>query len=594
MPVVGTAGHVDHGKSTLIAALTGIEPDRWEEERRRGLTIDLGFAWMRLPDGRNVSFVDVPGHERFIKNMLAGIEAIDAALFLVAASEGWMPQSEEHLAVLDLLEVQRGVVALTKVDLVDEELADLVEMDVLEQMSGTGAAGWPVVRVAALEGSGLGQIAERLAEALVDHSPEDLGRPRLWIDRSFSIRGAGTVVTGTLLEGGLAVGDRVEIWPGLATARIRGLESHGTAVERVGPGWRVAVNLVGLGRHSPDRGSVLTAPGQWRSTEAFLAAVRPARYVKELSAKGAYHMHAGSGAWPVRFTPLEKGPGSMVAYLEPAVPLRLAMGDRFVLRETGRRMVVGGGRVIDPAPPRSFTKRRKTGKRLEGLVAASPGEQADGLLGERGREDLAVLAAHTRGGAPSEGITALGVAVSPHAVEWMTRRLEDLVGRHHRRHPYQVGIPAARAASELGVEQAILVELTGMHPRLQLDGTAIRDPGSALDPDPCGAPDWIRAQRRLAEGGLLPPPPTALGLEEDLTHALVRVGELVRISSSIFYLPGQVEELLEVASGLAQPFTVSTFRAAAGLSRKFAVPFLEWTDSQGKTRRRGDDRCVVR
>ena len=594
MPVIGTAGHVDHGKSTLIAALTGIEPDRWEEERRRGLTIDLGFAWMRLPSGRQVSFVDVPGHERFIKNMLAGIEAIDAALFLVAANEGWMPQSEEHLAVLDLLEVPQGLVALTKVDLVDEELAELVEMDVVEQMAGTVAARWPVVRVATLQGSGLDRVAEGLDDILADHSPEDLGRPRLWIDRAFTIRGAGTVVTGTLLEGGLAVGDRVEIWPGPGNARIRGLESHGEPVETVGPGWRVAVNLVGLGRRSPERGSVLTGPGQWRSTRSFLASVRPARYVQELSAKGAYHLHAGSGAWPVRFTPVEKGPGNIVAHLEPAVPLRLAMGDRFVLRETGRRMVVGGGRVIDPAPPRTFARRRRWGRRLAGLAASPPEEQADALLAARGREELGVLAAHTRGGVPSEGVVAAGVAVSGDRAESITARLEDLVGDHHRRHPFQLGMPAARAASELGIEQAILVELTGAHPRLHLDGTVIRDPGSATDPDPSRSPDWVRARRSLAEGGLLTPSPAALGLEEDLTHALVRVGELVRISPTIFYLPEQVEELLETAAGLEQPFTVSAFRAAAGLSRKYAVPFMEWTDSQGRTRRRGDFRYVVR
>ena len=594
MPVIGTAGHVDHGKSTLIAALTGIEPDRWEEERRRGLTIDLGFAWMRLPSGRNVSFVDVPGHERFIKNMLAGIEAIDAALFLVAANEGWMPQSEEHLAVLDLLGVQQGLVALTKVDLVDEELAELVEMDVIEQMAGTVAARWPVVGVATLKGLGLARVAEGLDNILADHSPENLGRPRLWIDRAFTIRGAGTVVTGTLLEGGLAVGDKVEVWPGPVNARIRGLESHGEPVDRVGPGWRVAVNLVGLGRRSPERGSVLTAPGQWRSTRSFLAVVRPARYVKELSAKGAYHLHAGSGAWPVRFTPLERGPGAVAAFLEPAVPLRLAMGDRFVLRETGRRMVVGGGRVTDPAPPRTFARRRELGRRLAGLAGSPPGEQAEALLAARGREDLGVLAAHTRGGVPRRCLMAAGVAVSADLVASITTRLEGLVGDYHRRHPYQLGMPAARAASELGIEQAILVELTGGHPRLQLDGTVIRDPASAPDPDPSRSPDWVRARRSLAGGGLLTSSPATLGLEEDLTHALVRVGELVRISSSIFYLPEQVEELLGIAAGLEQPFTVSAFRAAAGLSRKYAVPFMEWTDRHGRTRRRGDYRHVVR
>lgn len=593
MPVIGTAGHVDHGKSTLIAALTGIDPDRWEEEQRRGLTIDLGFAWMRLPGGQNVSFVDVPGHERFIKNMLAGIEAIDAALFLVAANEGWMPQSEEHLAVLDLLEVSRGVVALTKVDVVDEELADLVELDTVEQLSGTVGAQWPVVRVAAPLGSGVREVAESLEAALKDCTPEDVERPRLWIDRAFSIRGAGTVVTGTLLDGTLAVGDRVEMWPGPAQARIRGLESHGAPLEKVGPGWRVAVNLAGLGRHAPERGNLLTAPGQWRSTDSVVALVRPARYVEEISAKGDYHLHMGSGAWPVRFTPLEKGPGPIVAHLQVTGALRLAMGDRFILRETGRRMVVGGGRILDPLPPSTFAERRRLGRRLAPLSGASRGEQADGLLAVRGRAQLGELAAHTRGGVPGGGLVVAGVAVSEERVGSIRADLEAAVGDYHRRHPFRVGLPAARAASELGTEQAILVELTRSHPRLQLEGTEIRDPGAESDVDATEVPEWVAARGQLSAGGLLTASPAELGLEEDLVHALVRVGELIRVTPSICYLPGQVEDLLAIAAGLEQPFTVSAFRAAAGLSRKYAVPFLEWTDTLGRTRRRGDLRHLV-
>ena len=287
--------------------------------------------------------------------------------------------------MLDLLEVSRGVVALTKVDLVDEELADLVELDTVEQLAGTVGAQWPMVRVSAPQGSGVREVAESLEETLKGYIPCNLERPRLWIDRAFSIKGAGTVVTGTLLDGTLNVGDRVEIWPGSAIARIRGLESHGAPLESVEPGWRVAVNLVGLGRNTPERGSLLTAPGQWRSTDSVVALVCPARYVQELSAKGAYHLHVGSGAWPVRFTPLERGPGAIVAHLQLTDPLRLAMGDRFVLRETGRRMVVGGGRVLDPCPPPTFAKRRTLGRRLAGLAGASPGEQADGLLAVRGR-----------------------------------------------------------------------------------------------------------------------------------------------------------------------------------------------------------------
>ncbi len=593
MPVIGTAGHVDHGKSTLISALTGINPDRWAEERRRGLTIDLGFAWAHLPGGREVSFVDVPGHERFIKNMLAGIEAIDAALFLVAANEGWMPQSEEHLAVLDLLETPRGVVALTKVDLVDEELASLMEMEITEKLSGTVAAGWPVIRVAALQGLGLAEVAKGLEQALVGHLPEDRGRPRLWIDRVFSIKGAGTVVTGTLLDGGLAVGDKVEIWPDRASARIRGLESHGEPLPRVGPGWRVAANLTGLGRHTPARGHMLTSPGQWSCTDSMLAIVRRARYMKELSSKGAYHLHVGSGAWPVRFIPLEKGSDPVLAHLQPAAPLCLAVGDRFVLRETGRRMVVGGGRVVDPAPPPAAARRRKYGRWLAELADAPAGEQADGLLAVRGRTSLNELAAHTRGGVPSRGVAAAGVVVSEELAGSLTAELEAIVGRHHRENPFRLGVPAARAASEMGIEQALLAKLADFHPRLVLEGTVIRDPESASGVDPAQAPAWIAARARLSGGGLLTPDPAGLDLDEDLAHALGRAGLLVRISPSICYLPEQVEELLRFAENLSQPFTVSAFREAAGLSRKYAVPFLEWTDVRGITRRRGDLRYLA-
>jgi selenocysteine-specific elongation factor len=241
MPVVGTAGHVDHGKSTLIRALTGRDPDRWEEEKRRGLTIDLGFAWMDL-DGVPVGFVDVPGHERFIKNMLAGIEAVQAALFVVAADEGWMPQSEEHLAVLDLLDLDTAVVALTRIDLVDGDTAALAALEIEEALAGTSLEGSQIVGVSAPTGQGIDELRAALASAVGRTAIEDVGRPRLWVDRSFVISGAGTVVTGTLTGGSLAVGDEVVLWPGRHQARVRSLQSHEAARETVGPGTRAAAN----------------------------------------------------------------------------------------------------------------------------------------------------------------------------------------------------------------------------------------------------------------------------------------------------------------------------------------------------------------
>src|SRR5690606_12205606 len=254
MTVIGTAGHVDHGKSTLLQAITGRDPDRWEEEKRRGLTIDLGFVWGKLPSGREISFVDVPGHERFIKNMLAGIEAIDAALFVVAADEGWMPQSEEHLAVLDLLDVRRGVVALTKADLVDDELLELVTLEVHERLEGSSLEGAPVLAVSSRTGDGLDDVIAALDAIGIDGEAGD--DPRLWIDRRFTVSGAGTVVTGTLLGGPLRVGDILHVHPGHVRVRVRALESHEREHQRVDPHRRVAVNLADAPEHLA-RGAML-------------------------------------------------------------------------------------------------------------------------------------------------------------------------------------------------------------------------------------------------------------------------------------------------------------------------------------------------
>ncbi|MCJ7780343.1 MAG: selenocysteine-specific translation elongation factor, partial [Acidimicrobiia bacterium] len=258
MPIIGTAGHVDHGKSTLVKALTGRDPDRWAEEKERGLTIDLGFAWTRLGD-EVVGFVDVPGHERFIKNMLAGVGGLDVALFVVAADEGWMPQSEEHLAVLDLLEVGHGVIALTRVDLADSELIELSTIDIAEHVEGTVAESWPVVELSATTGTGMDELVASLVDALAEAgAPRNLGRPRMWIDRAFAISGAGVVVTGTLVDGSISVGDRLQCFPG-GTVRLRSLQSHETDHDTLGPGTRTAANLVGIDRNDLARGTLLAA-----------------------------------------------------------------------------------------------------------------------------------------------------------------------------------------------------------------------------------------------------------------------------------------------------------------------------------------------
>jgi len=269
------------------------------------------------------------------------------------------------------------------------------------------------------------------------------------------------------------------------------------------------------------------------------------------------------------------------------------MGDRFILRETGRRMVVGGGRIVDPEAPPTMARRLVAGARLAELVGSPPHHQAEGLLEVRGKASLDQLAAHTRGGVPHRGMKAAGMVISDRLAESLKARLETIVERHHRENPFQLGMPTASAASELGIGQALLVKLTDSHPRMLAEGTVVRDPEAQGDLDPAEAPAWVEARRRLSEGGLLTPDPASLGLDEDLAHALQRAGLIVRISPSICYLPEQVEMLLHTAGSLSQPFTVSAFREAAGLSRKYAVPFLEWADRHGITRRRGDLRHLV-
>ena len=585
MPVVGTAGHVDHGKSTLTEALSGRDPDRWKEEKDRGLTIDLGFAWAVL-GSFDVSFVDVPGHERYSKNMLAGIEAIDVALLVVAADEGWMPQSEEHLAVLDLLEVDRAVVALTKVDRVDADLVELATLEIEEHLRATALAQAPILGVSATTGEGLDALRAALVDVLETLPPARGDRPRLWVDRVFSAVGAGTVVTGTLLGGALAIDERLRVFPGSVDARVRGIQSHETTLDRVEPHRRVALNLGGVSSDEVERGSMLGRPGDWRTTDRVIATVRRARYVDDIPNRGAYHLHTGSGAWPVRVRAVEEG----IAVLDLPTRLPLTMGDRFILRDTGRRLVVGGGRVLDPAPGRT----RRLRPHIPALVAAldaAPDERATALLAARSRDSLSALSADSGGGRPSDAVASGDLAMTASAAEALSRSLLEMAAAYHRDHPLRVGVGAAEAASRLGVDLETVTLLAHRHDRLQLDGSAIRETSFAGVRSPAQSESWNRARTRLEETGVAAAPRAdELGVDAELIHALVRDGELVRISPEFVVLPSQVDELLTVVRSFEDRFTVSEFRDRSGLSRKYAVPFLEWSDRLGHTVRQGDTR----
>lgn len=593
MPVIGTAGHVDHGKTTLVGALTGRDTDRFEEEKRRGLTIDLGFAWVTLPGGLEVGFVDVPGHERFMKNMLAGVDGLDAALLVVAADEGWMPQTEEHVAVLDLLGVTTGVVALTRTDLVDDETADLAALEVHEYLEGTSLQGAPLVRTAAPRGEGVGDLLAALAH-MMDGIPAaaDVGRPRMWIDRAFVIAGAGTVVTGTMLDGCLHVGDMLAVWPGTLQARIRAMESHEQTVATAVPGHRTALNLAGVERRRIKRGAMVGREGDWRPTTRVLASVRVVRSLgKPLTERGAYHLHVGTAAHPVRMRIAGSRhidtSGDVVMTLE--TPLPLGAGDRFILRDTGRRAVVGGGRILDPHPGR--TDAAVAAPRLRSALTEGPDGIAKTLLELRGVVGVTALLADSGGGAPPPGTVIEGTALSAAARASLADTAADLVEAYHRDHPLRPGIPRARLASELDVEAAVAVAVIDDDPRFAVEGATVRmvDFTERWTEAQDGA--WERATLELG-ANLAVPRASSLDLDPDLLHAAVRRGLAVAVADDVVYLAGQIDEIRNRFDELPASFTVSQFRQHFSLSRRHAVPLLEWFDAAGDTVRRGDTRTV--
>ncbi len=590
MPIIGTAGHVDHGKSTLVQALTGRDPDRWAEEKDRGLTIDLGFAWVRLGD-EVVGFVDVPGHERFIKNMLAGVGGLDVALFVVAADEGWMPQSEEHLAILDLLEVAHGVIALTRVDVADADLVELSTIDIAEHVEGTVAESWPVVEVSALTGAGVDELIASLIDALAAAGPpRDLERARLWIDRAFAISGAGVVVTGTLVDGSISVGDRLQCFPG-GTVRIRGLQSHETNRDTLGPGTRTAANLVGIDRSDLDRGTLLALPDSIGMTDRFLARLRfPPRSGNEISDRGAYHIHLGTTTVPARIRILKNQEiPAVIVTTTSSVPL--AMGDRFILRDTGRQHIVAGGTVLDPLPkPRSSSRDVVS---LSSAVLGSPADRADALVAVHESIDVDELRRSSGGGAPSSVVAIGSTYLSPVAFDERGRELGIAVDEYHTGYPLRPGLPKSEASSRLGGNADLVTELVDADPDLVEEGPVVRRRAFAVELSVAETEVW-GATRLVLAGDLAVPRASNLEISDEVLHALIRRGDLVRIAGDLVLLPDQVETITSGLSALPDGFTVAAFRDEFGLARRHAVPLLEWFDAQGLTRRDGDRRSVRR
>jgi selenocysteine-specific elongation factor len=568
--VVATAGHVDHGKSTLVQALTGMDPDRFDEEKRRGLTIDLGFAWTELPSGASIAFVDVPGHVRFLKNMLAGVGAVDACLFVVAATEGWKPQSEEHLRILELLGIEHGAIALTKVAIVDDDHAELARLDVIDHVEGTFLEDAPIVAVDAPAGIGLDDVRAALDELLARApAAADRERPRMWVDRVFAAAGAGTVVTGTLTGGSVMIGDELSITTprGTKPVRVRGVQSLGTARDHLGPGNRAAINLVGVHHDEVARGDALVREEQWHFATTIDASLDVLGQLDHpVSRRGAYVAYLGSGEHPVRVRVLGREavrPGERGAVrMHLPVALPLVPGDRYVLRESGRAETVGGGEILDVAP-------------VTRAAHAAPDLSVERVIRERGwidAEEFERLTGERR--APTVGHWIVDADAHNAALDRVGARVTDAG---------DLGLDVANIDER---DRAVLDELV-TNGDVVVDGGRAKQAGAG---DPLAAHPYVAA---LEAEPFTPPSPTDAGVAADELRELVRRGLVVE-RDGVWFAPTALDAAARtVAELLAQHpdgVTVAQVREALGTSRKYAVPLLNHLDSTGVTRRRGDVR----
>ncbi len=623
MYTIGTAGHVDHGKSTLIQALTGIDPDRLREEKERGLTIDLGFAWLTLPSGKEISIVDVPGHERFIKNMLAGVGGIDAALLVVAADEGVMPQTREHLDILDLLRVPAGMIVLTRCDLVEgEEWLELVEEDVRAAVAGTVLADSPLVRVSAVTGAGLDNLRDTLDRLLAEtDAKRDVGRPRLPIDRAFTLRGFGTVVTGTLLDGRLQVGDEVHVVPGNLRSRIRGLQSHKHKIESAAPGNRVAVNLGGVDVDDVYRGQVLTLPDMLTATRFADVRVRLLPSApRPLGHGDVITFHSGSMEVLARARLLDQeaiAPGETgLAQLLLVKPVCLSKGDLFIARQLSPAQTLGGGEVLDPYPPRHKRFASDVISALDTLERGSPQDVVLQAIRQREpctRDAVSGVLPFTAAEFADFLTTLLAaeqaVDLGRHlysAVGWaeLTKRVTELLGEFHGRYPLRTGVGKEEVRRGLGLQSRVFAEVTQ---RLAADEIVVEEHGVlrlasfAIELSPAHE-DTAQALLAALEREPLAPPSLgdlcqAMALDDDLLNVLTAQGRIVQLTGDlIFSAPAYAQAVTLVREHLAleDRATVSQVRDLFGTSRKYVLPLLEQMDRDGVTKRDGDERTLAR
>ena len=586
MHVLATAGHVDHGKSTLVHALTGTDPDRWEEEHRRGLTIDLGYVWTTLPGIGEVAFVDVPGHSRFIGNMLAGLGPAPGVVFVVAADGGWSAQSEEHLAAVDALGIRHGVLVVTRSDLADPRPAMAEGAARIGRSSLGDVAG---VAVSAVTGTGLAELRRelgRLVHALP--RPDPSGRVRLWVDRSFTVKGAGTVVTGTLGAGTVRVGDTLELRCRPVT--VRGVQSLERECQEAGPVSRVALNLRGVEVRDVTRGDVLLSPSAWPVTDTVDVRLTPLLGGGVPEVPGHLSAHVGTAALPVRVRPLDAG----IARLRLPVHLPVAVGDRIVLRDPGGHRIVGGALVLDADPP-ELVRRGAARARARALREATGRPDLLREVSRRGSmrreraEELGVdvEAALTDGATASAVVSVDGWLVHSRAwLEWCAS-LAEVVARRRTVEPLDPALPLEEARQRTGIPDLALVHGVAAQCGLEVSGGRVHAPGVAPSLGDAEAGLRVIEERLRTDPFAAPERPDleALGLGPRQMAAAAATGRVVRLADDVVLLPDAPASALRVLAELPQPFTTSEARRALGSTRRVVIPLLEHLDERGWTRR---------
>jgi len=625
--VIGTAGHIDHGKSTLVKVLTGTDPDRLAEEKARGMTIDLGFAWLQTPSGRSVSIVDVPGHERFIKNMLAGVGGIDAAMLVIAADDGPMPQTREHLAILELLQVKAGVIALTKCDLVESEWLDLIEESIKETVAGTFLANAPIVRVSAIAKTGIAALVSAIDSLLSEIARTSAqSKPRLPIDRVFSLQGFGTVVTGTLVGGALEIGQDVRIMPAGLQTRIRGLQTHSQKVERALPGSRVAINITGLAVDQLRRGDVLTIPGLLQPSHRIDVRLQLLRSAPApMEQNDSVDFFSGAADFPVWITLLDQerlNPGdSGWVQLRFRQPTALLKGDRFIIRRASPSLTIGGGEVIDPNPVRHRRFRPDVLNSLEVLAIGTPDElllqlleegpidlknlrlkAPSGLTGNQIDDALAQLIAEgdavVLGSGESREFKPADIIMSETSLVNYQDKLNGILREFHRAFPLRRGMAREEIKSRLklpGPPRAFdeFVRSLARRSIIADESSAIRLSEFAILLNTAQAFAAARYEAALVANPYSPPSPVDFGVDDDLLGAMVALGKVTKIADGLFYDVGALARIeAEVIGmlGASQSITIASFRDHFGTSRKYAQAVLEYFDQRRITRRVGDER----